>query len=312
MNILLVAQEAAGIQAIRQVEQSPHRLVAVLTSSEGADTSGRGVRVSSVARGLGVPVLPAQSVRDPSFAEELRRAEVDVLLNVHSLYLINSQVLAAPRVAGFNLHPGPLPEYAGLNVPSWAIYNGEQEHGVTLHWMRARVDAGPIAFNATFSITERDTGVSVSAKAVQHGLPLVSKLLTCLSEDPSSIPSREQDLTRRRYFGKEVPHGGWVPWRLPARQLVDFVRACDYGPLPSPWRSPRTMAPGTGREVQIERVSRTGKPTDAPPGTVGRSRNDGVPVAAGDEWVLVSRTRVDGKIAAPATAFEASDLLEAS
>ena len=38
------------------------------------------------------------------------------------------------------------PEYAGLNAPSWAIYNGEPAHGVTLHWMEAAIDTGPIAW----------------------------------------------------------------------------------------------------------------------------------------------------------------------
>ncbi len=311
MKIIVVAQEAAGIQTIRLVEKSPHHLAAVLTSSEHDDTDGRGVTVPSVARGLDVPVLPAASVRDPAFADELRRQDVDVLLNVHSLYLINDQVLAAPRIGSFNLHPGPLPEYAGLNVPSWAIYNGEAEHGVTLHWMAPRVDAGPIAFSSTFSITRRDTGVSVSAKAVRYGMPLISELLTCLSKDPATIPNVEQDLARRQYFGKEVPHRGWIPWQRSAKQVIDFIRACDYGPWPSPWRLPRTKAIGTGTEIEIERVSRTGEPTSASPGTVGRSDSHCVPVAAGDEWVLVSRARVDGTSVPPVTVLGAGDFLEA-
>ena len=73
----------------------------------------------------------------------MREQGVDLLLNVHSLYLIARRtVVAAPRIGSFNLHPGPLPEYAGLNTPSWAIYNGEREHGVTVHWMEPGVDTG--------------------------------------------------------------------------------------------------------------------------------------------------------------------------
>lgn len=142
------------------------------------------------------------SISDPTFASELRRRDVDVLLNVHSLHLIDPDVLAAPRIGSFSLHPGPLPEYAGLNVPSWAIYRGVAKHGVTLHWVAPRVDAGPIAFEASFSITPQDTGISVSAKCVQYVLPLVSKLLTLLTNDPDeledfdieTVPQRRTDL----------------------------------------------------------------------------------------------------------------------
>ena len=67
-------------------------------------------------------------------------------MNVHSLFLIHPWS-SAPTIGSFNLHPGPLPEYAGLNVPSWAIYEGEKRsHGVTVHWMDEGVDTGPIAW----------------------------------------------------------------------------------------------------------------------------------------------------------------------
>src|SRR5580692_7331177 len=73
---------------------------------------------------------PVERVKDPELAESLRSAQVDLLLNVHSLYIIHQGVLAVPRLGAYNLHPAPLPRYAGLNSVSWAIYHGEKEHGV--------------------------------------------------------------------------------------------------------------------------------------------------------------------------------------
>jgi UDP-4-amino-4-deoxy-L-arabinose formyltransferase/UDP-glucuronic acid dehydrogenase (UDP-4-keto-hexauronic acid decarboxylating) len=300
VNIVLVAEEAAGIQMLRLVDKTPHHLITVLTGTEHGDGTERGVTVAAVARELGVEVMPAAAVTDRAFAAELRRRHVDVLLNVHSLYLIDPDVLAAPRIGTFNLHPGALPEYAGLNVPSWAVYNGETDHGVTLHWVAPKVDAGPIAFSTSFPITPSDTGLSVSAKCVQHGMPLISDLLDCLTRGPETIPAVEQDLTRRRYFGREVPHRGWVPWCSSARQVIDFIRACDYGPWPSPWGIPRTGAP----EVEIVRAARTGEMATEAPGTVDRSGEGGVRVATADEWVLVSRLRVDGTSVAPSAVLQ--------
>lgn len=309
MNIVVVAQEAAGVQALRLVDKTPHHLAAVLSGTERGDGAERGVTVTAVARELGVDVVSAAAVKDPSFASELRHRNVDVLLNVHSLYLIAPEVLAAPRIGSFNLHPGALPEYAGLNVPSWALYNGETDHAVTLHWIAPKVDTGPIAFSASFPVTASDTGLSVSAKCVQHGMPLISELLDRLSRDPGTVPAVEQDMTRRRYFGREVPHRGSVPWWCTARQVVDFVRACDYGPWPSPWGMPRTGAPAA--EIEIVRAARTGEQAGAAPGTVGRSEEAGVRVATADEWVLVSRLRVDGRSVAPSVVLQPGNSLMA-
>ena len=310
-NVVVVAEEAAGVHAVRLVAQSPHRLVGVLTGAPGATVS-RGLSVRAIADEMSVPVLPAARVKDPAFADELRHNDVDVLLNVHSLFLIAPEVLAAPRIGSFNLHPGSLPEYAGLNIPSWAIYHGETTHAVTLHWLAPRVDAGPIAFDAAFPISEQDTGVSLSAKCVRHGLPLISELLTLLAEDPDAIPRREQNLARRRYFGKDIPHRGSIPWHGPAERVVNFVRACDYGPWPSPWRVPRSKSVRTGVDIEILRASRTGDPTSAAAGTVDTAGEDTVLVAAADEWVLVSRARIDGTSVPPVELLRPGDLLEAA
>ena len=35
------------------------------------------------------------------------------------------EVLRLPRRMAINFHDGPLPRYAGLNTPVWALLNGE-------------------------------------------------------------------------------------------------------------------------------------------------------------------------------------------
>ena len=288
MKILLVAEEAAGIQVLRRVAASGHELVAVLTAPP---TRGGGATVAGVGEGLGVTVEPSGRVRDPALADEIRALGVDLLLNVHSLFVIHGDVVAAPRVGSFNLHPGPLPEYAGLNAPSWAIYNGEERHAVTVHWMEPGIDTGAIAYETWFPLSETDTGLSVSLSCVREGLPLLQRLLE--DAERGAIPARPQDRSRRRYFGREAPQDGRVEWSRTARQVVDFVRASDYFPFPSPWGSP--LASLDDGEVAILKSARTRRATGGEPaGTVGEADGGAVAVAAADEWVSVQRVAVDG------------------
>jgi UDP-4-amino-4-deoxy-L-arabinose formyltransferase/UDP-glucuronic acid dehydrogenase (UDP-4-keto-hexauronic acid decarboxylating) len=296
VKVLLVAEESAGIQVLRALAQSPHEPVAVMTAPP---TRGGGATVAAVAEQLGVPVVASGRVRDPETADWIRAEGVDLLLNVHSLYLIHGDVVAAPRIGSFNLHPGPLPEYAGLNTPSWAIYNGEARHGVTVHWMEPGVDTGAVAYEARFDLTESDTGLSVSARCVREGVPLILRLLETAAADPQAIPRHEQDLSRRHYYKRaEVPDEGRIVWSRPARRIVDHVRASDYFPFRSPWGSPTTAI--AGRELAVLKASTTGEPANAPPGTLGEVREGGVAVAAADEWVLVERVQAAGERPAPA------------
>jgi UDP-4-amino-4-deoxy-L-arabinose formyltransferase/UDP-glucuronic acid dehydrogenase (UDP-4-keto-hexauronic acid decarboxylating) len=291
-----VAEESAGIQVLRALAQSPHELVAVMTAPP---TRGGGASVGGVAEQLGATIEASERVRDPETADWIREQEVDLLLNVHSLYLIAGEVVGAPRIGSFNLHPGPLPEYAGLNTPSWAIYNGEHEHGVTVHWMEPGVDTGDIAYDSRFELTESDTGLSVSARCVREGVPLIERLLETAAADAGAIPRVEQDLSRRRYYKRaDVPDEGRIVWERPAKRIVDFVRAADYFPFPSPWGIPSATVGGL--ELSILKASRTGEAAEGPPGTVGAAREGGVPVAAADEWVLVERLQVEGEKPAPA------------
>jgi UDP-4-amino-4-deoxy-L-arabinose formyltransferase/UDP-glucuronic acid dehydrogenase (UDP-4-keto-hexauronic acid decarboxylating) len=291
VRILLVAEESAGIQTLKWLADSGHELVAVMAAEP--DEALRVATVGAVARNLGLELWPPEQVRSASLAERVRAGRVDLLLNVHSLFLVHPDVVAAPAIGSFNLHPGPLPQYAGLNAPSWAIYYGERTHAVTVHWMEPGIDTGAIAYESTFPIEREDTGLTVSAKCVRHGLPLLTELVAAAERGADAIPAIQQDLSRRRYFGREVPHGGKLDWSLPARRLVDFVRACDYSPFTSPWGHPRTRL--NGDEVAVVKAAASHEPARERPGTVGRVVDDGVLVAAADEWVVLERVQINGR-----------------
>jgi methionyl-tRNA formyltransferase len=306
MNVLLVGEESAGAQTLKLLANSNHRLVGVMASP--TRKAAGGMTVWRLAEKLGCLTWPAESVKDPAFAEVIRAEEVELLLNVHSLFVIKPEIVAAPRWGSFNLHPGPLPRYAGLNAPSWAIYRGERSHGVTLHRMLAGIDTGTIAYQTLFDIEESDTGFSVSANCVKYGMELIRKLLETAAQNPHAIPVIEQDLNRREYFGKGTPEDGWLAWSRPAREIFNFVRAADYSPFPSPWRNPRSRS--GDREVAFLKVVLTGRPCDAAPGTIGRSDGGQVWVAGADEWVEVGRLTVNGQSANAAEVLKPGDRLE--
>ena len=305
MNILLIGEESAGIQMLHEIERSGHRVIAVMASPGRVAASG--ASLWDAAAKLGLPTWPAQLVKDPLLAERMRAEEVDLLLNVHSLYVIHGTVLGAPRIGAFNLHPGPLPRYAGLNAVSWAIYQGERSHGVTVHWMAPEIDAGPIAYQSLFPIDENDTALSLAARCVREGLPLMMRLLDVAAKHPAEIPAVPQDIEKREYFHAGVPEGGRLSWQWPAQKIVDFVRACDYFPFRSPWGHPRTSM-GT-QELAVVKARRTRWAADSPPGTVGESTGEGVKVASSDEWLLVTKLKIGKESVHPAKVLKGGEKL---
>ena len=296
MRVVLVCQEAAGLQALRRLVDRGHRVVAVFTDSSREPSSAPGAAVAAAE--LGLDVRDATLVREPALADWLRRERVDLLLNVHSLYLIAGSVVDAPAIGSFNLHPGPLPGFPGLNAPSWAIYEGVAGFGCTVHWMNAEIDAGDIAYEARFPVTERDNGLSLAVRCAREGIHLLERLLDDLERDPALVPRLEQRGTRiERPSGP--PRHGHVDWSEPAERIAAFVRACDYGPFRSPWGRPRVIL--EGKELALARARpTTGTPGMAAPGEVLSIDGDEATVAAGERTVLrVLRLERDGTPVAP-------------
>lgn len=303
LTVALAGEEGAGVQALRLLSARGYRIAAVFT---GSGTRGPVASVASLAESLGVSVRGAADVRMPALAAWLRSQEVELLLSVHCRYKIHARVLEAPTLGAYNLHPGPLPERAGLHPTSWALYEGAEHHGVSLHLMTPVLDAGPIAFADAFDLHDSDTGLSVLMQCVRRGLPLVEQLLD-LAERREPIPAHPQDLAQRRWFGAGPPDDGRVDWRRPARDVVNFVRACDYRPFQSPWGFPRCVAHGL--DVAILRARITPERARAAPGTVMHADGGAVLVAAADTWVRVQDVEVEGKQLAALDVFRKGEQL---
>lgn len=86
----------------------------------------------------------------------------DWLLSIANLHVIPDPVLALADKGAVNFHDGPLPRYAGLNTPNWALINGEARHGITWHMLEGGIDEGDIIAQRLFDISEDETALSLN------------------------------------------------------------------------------------------------------------------------------------------------------
>lgn len=292
MNILLTADESAGYHAFQLITKSKHNLSGLV-----APLNHKPLQMG--AEQLNIPVFAPKSLTDPSFAGWVHKNKIDVLLNVHLLYVIHPDIINAVSADAFNIHPGLLPEYAGLNTPSWAIYNHETEQTVTLHRIEEGIDTGSIAYTSTFTINKDDTGFTLSARAAKKGLELISRLLDDLSDDDSSVPAIQQKISSRKYYAKkDKPQNGTLDWNKSSAEIDALIRAFNYQPFKSPWGYPSTKYNGT--EIGISAALPTQDSCHQfSPGTIGVPGQNFVPVATKDYWLRV-KTCFDGENLVPA------------
>jgi phosphoribosylglycinamide formyltransferase 1 len=76
------------------------------------------------------------------------------------------RILSAEFVAAFegrimNIHPSLLPKYPGLHTHRRALEAHDTEHGVTVHFVSAQLDAGPAIIQARVPVAADDTEQSL-------------------------------------------------------------------------------------------------------------------------------------------------------
>ncbi len=190
-------------------------------------------RVSQWARGHHIEVIPASG----DYAATLADRTFDYLFAITHLALIPDAAVSTPTRLAINFHDGPLPSYAGLNTPMWAIMNGEQEHGISWHLMAAGIDEGDLLVQQRFPLSEDETALSLNTKCFAAALETFPTLLEQLETDQTS--PTPQDLEHRTYYGRKdvVDSLGVLNWERPAAELARIVRGLHVGAYENPLAS---------------------------------------------------------------------------
>lgn len=172
----------------------------------------------------------------PVFADysQVDIVSVDWLFSVANLKMLPASFLKIAKIGALNFHDGPLPCYAGLNAPVWALLNHEKRHGITWHLMQDRADTGDIVEQRIFEIPAGETALSLNAKCYAAGIDGFTALVDPLIA--GNLAPESQDTQNRHYFGRNArpKAAGVLDFTTSAQDVVRFVNALDHGNYANP------------------------------------------------------------------------------
>jgi methionyl-tRNA formyltransferase len=222
----------------------------------------------------------------------LREWDSDFLFSFYYRKILPPEVLATARMGAMNLHGSLLPRYRGRCPVNWVLVHGEQETGVTLHYMEARADTGDIVAQQRVPITEDDTVRTLYAKITEAADRLVRATYPLLCEGKAArIP---QDHAAATKFGGRRPEDGLIDWTGDARAVHNLVRAVTH-----PYPGAFTHWQGKRLFVWEARVDRSPACEGASPGTVIDTA-EGLIIQTGDGCLRLTRLQLDGEEEMPA------------
>ncbi|AXT36321.1 LLM class flavin-dependent oxidoreductase [Phaeobacter sp. LSS9] len=168
---------------------------------------------------------------------------VDWLLSIANLEIIPDSVLARARKGGVNFHDGPLPRYAGLNTPNWALIEGAEGYGITWHMIEGGVDEGDILAQRLFAIAGDETAYSLNAKCYAAAMDSFGDVLGQL--ETGTLARQAQDFsTRTLYTRADRPEAGaLLDLSQSAADLQRLVRALDFNGYWNPLCAAKVQLP---------------------------------------------------------------------
>lgn len=157
-------------------------------------------------------------------------ASIDLGCSVLFDTILPPAALGTPRRGWVNAHLGPLPRLRGVASVYHALRLAREEDdwtfGVTLHYMDAGVDTGPIIDHETFPILEDDTAGTLHARACDRLVELFARNIGHLLDAHGRVEATPQEGGSRTFRYADINHEidlAWAP-----EKIYDMVRALTF------------------------------------------------------------------------------------
>ncbi len=294
MRIVFMGTPEFSVAFLRDLHQSTHQIVAVVTQPDRPAGRGQQLKVPPVkvaALELGLPVLQPESPKDPLFAQELVALQADLSVVV-AYSMLPKAVLAATRWGAVNLHGSLLPSFRGAAPVQWAVASGASETGLTIFRLDEKMDHGPILAQVVVPIGPQDTSMDVLHHMVEPGAQAIRRALDDLSTGLfQELPQNHELASPAPKLRKE---DGSIDWSNPAWKIQARMRGF------TPW--PGAYTQWKGKSFQIHQASVLPDSMDAEVGSF-QIVKDRLFVKTGDGLLELLTVQVEGKKAVPVADF---------
>ena len=119
---------------------------------------------------------------DDALKEFLDNLEIDLIILAGFMRILGKNITEKFYGKMINLHPSLLPLYPGLNTHTQALNNKDEYHGISIHFVSAELDAGPLIAQGKVSVKADDDLEKLVSKIhkVEHDLlpKIINELCT--------------------------------------------------------------------------------------------------------------------------------------
>lgn len=219
MRVIFAGSPAVAVPYLHAVIEAGFDVRAVITREPAPLGRKRVVTqtpVHDAAVELGLPVIAANSLRD------IDVPAVDLGVVVAYGGLVPPELLAQPTHGWINVHFSVLPAYRGAAPVQRALWDGNDNSGVSIFRLVDELDAGPVFASRSIPFTETE---SASEALDRMSRETVDDLVGTMRRIEAGVAEPREQSGEVSFAPKFVREDGRIDWANSATTIVHRIRA---------------------------------------------------------------------------------------
>jgi hypothetical protein len=159
---------------------------------------GEWLSFEALGRAYGYDYQIIDDINSPEAIAGLQAFAPDLIISARFSHIFKLPAIGIPRHGIINIHPGVLPEFAGLFAPMRSIADGRRELTCSLHFIDAGIDSGPLIATASLPYDKGDDLLARIAALYPLAIPPLLEAIAIL-ERGAPLQTLTQDRTHRHY-----------------------------------------------------------------------------------------------------------------
>ena len=152
-----------------------------------------------------------------------------LIISANNRFIFTPDIINCPGTEIINFHYALLPDYRGMNIPTWVIFNEEDKTGITWHFVTEQVDKGKLIDQREIQLSPDITAFDVTKQGMRLGIESFKSFISELLErhiDGKEIDYPNDDLI---YYNKNLPCNGMIDINMSINKISALLRSFDYG-----------------------------------------------------------------------------------
>jgi phosphoribosylglycinamide formyltransferase 1 len=143
-------------------------IVLVLSDDPGAPGLAVAREAGVAAEAIDFRAYPGTAAFEAALGGRLRAERADIVCLAGYMRVLSPSFVERWKGRMLNIHPSLLPNLRGLNTHERALAQKLAEHGCTVHFVTAELDAGPVIAQARVPVLPGDDAEALAARVLRE------------------------------------------------------------------------------------------------------------------------------------------------